>query len=130
MEIINTIVEEVKLRKVPLDAAFIGDAANRGVRIFYFDGTCIKNKTDFFNSAKDVMHLPDYFGDNWDAFEECLNDLSWISADGYILVYDYSSVFFSNHPEDSGILLSILNDARESSVNGDIPFDFVIKSSM
>ncbi|MFT4173780.1 MAG: barstar family protein [Rhodocyclaceae bacterium] len=32
------------------------------------------------------LHFPDWFGDNWDAAAECLTDLSWEEADGYMLI--------------------------------------------
>jgi RNAse (barnase) inhibitor barstar len=34
--------------------------------------------------------LPSYFGHNWDALQDCLNDLSWVpTASGYLVVYDH-----------------------------------------
>ncbi len=33
------------------------------------------------------MEFPDYFGYNWAAFNECLNDLDWLTADAYLLLF-------------------------------------------
>jgi len=32
-----------------------------------------------------ALQFPYYFGHNWDAFEECLADLSWLPAPAYVL---------------------------------------------
>ena len=32
-----------------------------------------------------TFKFPDYFGNNWAAFDECLNDLDWLSNDVYLL---------------------------------------------
>jgi len=32
------------------------------------------------------LRLPDYFGWNWDALEECLRDLSWLSAGREVVI--------------------------------------------
>lgn len=72
------------------------------------------------------MQFPEYFGKNWDAFEECINDLSWLPADGYILVYDRNSDFFDNNPDDGEILVSILKTARENWKSEGIPFEFLL----
>jgi len=128
MDKINKLVKIIRESASPVDAVFIDDASRKSVCVFYFRGRSIRNKTDFFNTAKKVMRLPDYFGDNWDAFEECINDLSWLPAEGYIFVYDNTSVFFSKHPDDADTLLSILNDIHENRKHGDIPFEVVLAS--
>ncbi|WP_338594193.1 barstar family protein [Paenibacillus sp. Y5S-9] len=38
-----------------------------------------------FDEFAAVLQFPSYFGENWNAFEECLNDLTWLQADAYVL---------------------------------------------
>ena len=33
------------------------------------------------------MHFPASFGDNRDSFEECIRDLVWQAANGYVMLY-------------------------------------------
>ena len=37
---------------------------------------------------EEVLQLPDYFGRNWDALEECLRDLSWLPPGRISLIHD------------------------------------------
>ncbi|MEZ4862218.1 MAG: barstar family protein [Caldilineaceae bacterium] len=59
-----------------------------GWRGFYIDGTVVKDKDSFLRIAAAAMEFPLYFGHNWDAFEECVTDLAWAPAKGYVLLYD------------------------------------------
>jgi RNAse (barnase) inhibitor barstar len=47
-----------------------------------------KNITDpklLFEKFSQTFAYPEYFGSNWDAFDECVNDLDWIQRSAYIL---------------------------------------------
>jgi hypothetical protein len=46
--------------------------------------TALKNH--FYHSYVLRWNSPDYFGNNWDALEECLHDLTWAPASGYVLI--------------------------------------------
>ena len=37
----------------------------------------IRSKQKLLRTLADELRLPDFFGYNWDALEECLRDLSW-----------------------------------------------------
>ncbi len=39
---------------------------------FYIDGEDIRTKETFLKNASEVFGFPDYYGRNWDAFEECI----------------------------------------------------------
>lgn len=41
------------------------------------DARTLNAKSELLAALGRALDLPDYFGANWDALEECLNDLSW-----------------------------------------------------
>ena len=48
-------------------------------------GHKMRRLADLYDEFAAALQFPDYFGENWDALEECLTDLDWISAAGYVL---------------------------------------------
>ena len=38
-----------------------------------------------------ALYFPAWFGGNWDALEDCLTDLSWMTAGGYVLLIEGSA---------------------------------------
>lgn len=59
----------------------------------------IKCDKDMFSVIEKAMRFPDYFGKNWDAFDECIGDLEWMPANGYFLILKGASKAFQNTPE-------------------------------
>ncbi|MBU6432913.1 MAG: barstar family protein [Nitrospirae bacterium] len=60
-----------------------------------------------------ALDFPDYFGHNWDALEECLADLEWLPAKGYILLIT-NAVQVLPDEEEYETFLEILRDAGEA----------------
>ena len=56
------------------------------------------------------LDFPSYFGWNWDAFEECLRDLSWIPRVTKIVLI-HNDLPLSNDVGEAATYLSILRDA-------------------
>jgi hypothetical protein len=54
----------------------------------------------------EALEFPDYFGMNWDAMDECLGDLSWISERKVVL--HHSTVPLYAHPKEQEIYLDVL----------------------
>lgn len=48
-------------------------------------GNKMKSRVSLFDEFSAALQFPYYFGENWDALEECLGDLNWCPADGYVL---------------------------------------------
>ncbi len=89
-------------------------AKGAGFAFFHIDGKNIARKEQLMNAAATAMHFPKDFGRNWDALEECLTDLEWVEADGYLIYYDHIDGLLETHPDQFETLVEILRDAVSS----------------
>jgi len=79
---------------------------------FYINGREVKDKPTFLQNCGKAMSFPEYFGGNWDAFEECVNDLEWLEpANGYVLLYDHVVQFARKEPEEWKMAHNILAES-------------------
>lgn len=65
------------------------------------------------------LSFPAWFGENWDALEDCLADLSWRESDGNVLVVEG---FQSLAAEDRGVLIDVMICAAEFWAGRGKPF--------
>ena len=56
-----------------------------------------------------ALGMPEYFGANWDAFDECLRDLSWINERRVVLYHQV--VPLEANPKDQKIYIEVLASA-------------------
>jgi len=89
-------------------------AKKNGYAFFHFEGKNIGRKEQLLNHAATALHFPADFGHNWDALEECLTDLEWVDADGYVIYYDHIDGLLNTHPDQFDTLVEILRDAVAS----------------
>lgn len=99
-----------------------------GFQFFNINGKNITSKADFFQTSAEIMNFPDYFGDNWDAFNDCMNDFSWLSADGYVLLYTQPDNFAQNDPHEWTIALDIFQEAVEYWAGTDTPMYVLLQT--
>jgi RNAse (barnase) inhibitor barstar len=71
-----------------------------------------------FKEFARALDFPDYFGHNWDALEECLADLDWLPAKGYVVLIVDAHGVIPDDEEEYETLLEILNDAGEAWSKG------------
>jgi barstar (barnase inhibitor) len=72
----------------------------------------IRSKKKLFAIYADKLRFPDYFGWNWDAFEECLRDLSWLPA-GQAIIIVHEDLPFGAGGKSRGIYVDILCGALD-----------------
>jgi RNAse (barnase) inhibitor barstar len=81
---------------------------------FLIDGDRIKDKESFLQEFSEQLEFPKYFGFNWDAFYDCITDMSWVNADnGFLIVYQNAHHFRIAQPDDWQQANAILLDAVE-----------------
>ncbi len=106
----------------PLDwARLVQVCAARDLQLFVLDGSAIATKTELLQRCAEVMQFPDYFGANWDALEDCLTDLEWLPASGYVLVYDQPEVLAKAAPADWSMFVEILACAVDAWAQTNCP---------
>ncbi|MEO7066362.1 MAG: barstar family protein [Rhodanobacter sp.] len=80
------------------------------------------SKDDLLQRLTLSLQLPATFGDNWDALADCLRDLRWIPAWGYVLLFDHADALRHAAEADFNILLGILDDAATFGGDHDTPW--------
>jgi RNAse (barnase) inhibitor barstar len=68
----------------------------------------IESKEELLNILSSKLKFPDYFGHNWDALDECLNNLEWLSAKTITIIHNS---FPKLNENDSKIYIDILLNA-------------------
>jgi RNAse (barnase) inhibitor barstar len=100
----------------PLSEAYefawsIQQAPGRQAIVRVIRGTKSRTSGDFFNECAAALQFPDYFGENWDALDECLSDLEWLPGDAYLLVVTEADLLLDREPDHLRTLLEVLERA-------------------
>ena len=72
-----------------------------------------------FDELSEKLNFPNYFGHNWNAVNDCLNDLMWLDEKEIVIVHD-SSINLSEEDFDiyvdilHGTILSWLSDSEHT----------------
>ena len=82
------------------------------------NGRHCKTPAALFTEFAQALEFPDYFGHNWDALEECLADLEWLPAKGYILLITDAAHVLPDDEEEYETFLEVLRDAGEAWGSG------------
>jgi hypothetical protein len=77
-------------------------------------GQKARTTADFFTECSAALQFPPYFGENWDAFEETINDLEWLRGDAYTILITSSNHLLDKAPAGQlQTLLKVLDQAGE-----------------
>ena len=115
------------LRTTP--ASLARAAESHGWRAFHLDGRELATKTEFIETSGRAMRFPSYSGNNWDAFEENLNDLSWAPAQGYLVVFDGAGGFARSQPDEFAVALDILGESVKRWQKMGIPLVVLLRGA-
>jgi RNAse (barnase) inhibitor barstar len=88
-------------------------ARKHGLVLFVLDGRKTRSKDEFLDNAAAVLGFPDYFGRNWDAFADCLTDMSWAQGNGFLVAYAECHEFAKRSPDEFDTAIEIFKEAAE-----------------
>ena len=66
------------------------------------------------NEVAAALQFPGYYGENWDAMDECITDLEWLSADWYLLHVSSIEQVLPNDEKNFDTFMRILSEAGKS----------------
>jgi RNAse (barnase) inhibitor barstar len=70
----------------PEAGALAARLAHDGLAARVLDGEPIRDKEALLQAVADAFAFPNHFGSNWDALLDCLSDLHWLPASGYVII--------------------------------------------
>lgn len=101
----------------------VGDRADFGQCAYWYNycsggqhvvrtvrGTKMRSVDDLFDEFAAAFQFPGYFGQNWPAFDECMSDLEWLPAQGYIVMIYEAALLLSDDILDRPTFARIMFD--------------------
>ena len=86
-----------------------GKTAARVVR-----GKHATTEVEFFQECAAALQFPLYFGENWDAFRDCMLDLAWLEAPGCApIIADALHLLEKAKPEAFSHFMQIVTEAAQ-----------------
>lgn len=102
--------------------ALLSAAKAAGFAVRQIDLSSIGGKTALFHRLADTLDFPGWFGHNWDALADCLGDLAWLPAQGYVLLLGHCGGFQARHADDFDTALHVFATASDAWRAEHIPF--------
>jgi hypothetical protein len=99
----------------PVARQLIAQAAAAGFSTGWIDAAANDTKATFLAASAKELEFPDYFGHNWDAFNDCFRDLGYRPGSGAVIVIDQFDRLANNEPRDWGVGLEVLRGAANDS---------------
>ena len=91
-------------------------AAGWGIRIV--DGAVMADRAALFDAFATACDFPEWFGRNWDAFADCLRDLSWLPPVPLAVLWQRSGAV---DPELAGMAGRVIDAAIEARIEAGLP---------
>ena len=96
----------------PADTSALHDAVAPGSLAWLeLDSREARNKDQFLAACARDLRFPRWFGANWDALADCLQDLSWWPTPDRVVLWRGAGHFAASAPDEFATALEIFRDA-------------------
>jgi len=110
-------------------AALCALATSLGLNAALIDLEGCVDESELFERIASALAFPDWFGANWDALFDCLNDLSWLPARGYVLVFEHTGGLADEAPQVLHALRELLIESAVAWRERGVTFRAVLSAS-
>ena len=107
-------------------AAIRKAAASARLEYFEVDLKAVKSKETMLDWIGRELSFPDYFGTNWDALYDCLTDMEWKPAPGYVIMLNQFEKFSEKCYEDAETAMDIFTAAALHWKKKGYPFYIIL----
>jgi hypothetical protein len=103
----------------------------------FIRGVRCATKSAVFQEWAAAYQFPWYFGENWDAFHECVRDLEWLPGTSYVCFLTNAHHLLAREPGDFDTFVDLLKDTAGEWISGGdsytgprrrVPFKVVFQS--
>jgi len=89
----------------------VAAAKTVGLEVFRLDLSGAGGKNGLLDRFAKALRFPAHFGKNWDALNDCLTDLDWLSGKGLVMILTNANNFAEKHEEIFHTAIDVLNRA-------------------
>jgi RNAse (barnase) inhibitor barstar len=93
-----------------------------GCLVLRVDLAAARDKEAMLDAVGRALRFPEWFGHNWDALTDCLLDMGWLPATGYLVILDHCDGIHGRAESDFVQLMQVFQEAANTWREDDIPF--------
>lgn len=97
-------------------------AGAAGCCVFHVDLARARSKDDMLDLIGRGLAFPEWFGHNWDALADCLLDMGWRPALGFVVILKNAEMVHARAESDFATLLKVFADVADERRDEAVPF--------
>lgn len=100
----------------------LAGALAAGCLVLRVDLAAARTKDEMLSAVGRALRFPEWFGHNWDALTDCLLDMGWLPATGYMIILDHCDGIHGRAEGDFVKLMQIFQEAAATWREDEVPF--------
>ena len=99
------------------------------------DGRRMRERASLFEQFALLLSFPDYFGSTWNSFADCIQDLTWFRAKGFVVAIREAQVLLEDgDPVEFGLFLRTAQETgasfrEEQLLHPSVPFHLLLQAA-
>lgn len=100
----------------------LAGARAAGCLVLRVDLGASRDKDRMLSAIGKSMRFPEWFGHNWDALTDCLLDMGWLPATGYVVILEHCDGVHGHAEEDFVRLMRVFQEVADTWREDGVPF--------